>query len=626
MKRVLTLITTLMLGLFSFANQSLGKDSEHGLRVTSFTDDHSSIKRLDKYECTVTLDKSWGNPFDHIHQVELNAYFSLPGGGISRVPGFWYEGFSRTLHANTERLKATKLDGWKFRFSPKTTGVFQYYIEIIDHENNHKSLRYPSEGFLTFTATPSSDKGFLVVGKIDKTYLEYEDGSRYIGLGHNFLGWEWSGNSNSAGTYDYDRWLERMSKNKANMAQFDFCEGDQLEWTAHPTELPYSSSWQGIGRYNQKVSWKMDYIISEAEQLGIFFRLCFSHWEDFDHETKDFPKWGWNRNPYHSDNGGPVTNVTHFFEDPAAKDYYKRYLRYIVARWDYSKNILAYELWNEADAPKIIWGEGNDYNSNQQNILAWHREMSDYLKKLDPHHLVTTSFADNLDQPSVWELSNIDLTTIHRYPHFNQWIDGNFKQFEVEDCLTYLIQKRATSQAKPLLIGEFTVSPHGKTGTHQDPEGIAFHNQLWVSIMQGALGTAMHWQWDHYIDAFDLYHHYKPLAAFLEGEDFRNMNAYSYRNGAANGYGRKSPDRAYLWLHDAKHTFIDREHPHDLITGQTHELVGMENGKYAVRFYETYSGAMISEQTLKCESGGLLIPIPDFRKDTALKVKKIQGS
>ncbi len=613
--------------LIGFVDPSMGQgaDKDKGLKVTSFVHNRSSIERLDKYESTITLSKLWGNPYDHINQVELNAYFSLPGGEVSKIHGFWHEDFSRSLRANAEQFEATTVNGWKFRFSPKTTGVFQYYIEVIDHENNKSTLRYPAIGFLTFTSVPSSNKGFLKVGKRDGTYLEYEDDSPYIGLGHNLLGWEWSGSSNSPGTYDYDRWLERLSENKGNMAQFDFCEGDQIEWTAHPTELSYSNSWQGIGRYNQMASWRMDHIISRAEQRGVFFRLCFSHWEDFDHETKNFPDWGWNRNPYNSANGGPVANVTDFFKDAAAKDYYKRYLRYIVARWGYSKNILTYEIWNEADAPHMIWGTGNNYKSNQQNILEWHREMAAYLKSLDPHHLVTTSFANNLNQPSIWELPDMDLTTIHRYPAFNQWIDGNFKKFEVEECLAYLIKKRAESHSKPVLVGEFTVSPFGRADTHNDPTGIAFHNQLWVSIMQGALGTAMHWQWDYYLDAFDLYYHYKPLGTFLEGEDLRNMVAFAYKNGAANGYGRKSRDKAYAWVHDVKHTFIDRDQSHDLIAGQIHELAEMEDGRYGVHFYDPYSGMKISESTLTCVSGKLSIPVPDFRKDIALKVKKIPG-
>jgi hypothetical protein len=62
----------------------------------------------------------------------------------------------------------------------------------------------------------------------------------------------------------------------------------------------------------------MDYIISKAEKLGVFFRLCFSHWEDFDTEVKNVPDWGWGRNPYNSVNGGPVANVTDFFRGAAA--------------------------------------------------------------------------------------------------------------------------------------------------------------------------------------------------------------------------------------------------------------------------------------------------------------------
>ncbi len=617
-------VLLLVLGLLGSAGRSLGAESAPPpLKVTAFTHNRSHVERLAKYEATITLNKSWDNPYDHAGQVEVNAYFALPNGGVSKTAGFWYEGFQRSLRANTEQFEATTVNGWMFRFSPKTTGVYRYYVEVIDRSNQGSTLRYPAVGFLSFTATPSANKGFLAVGKRDATYLEYEDGSLYIGLGHNLLGWEWSGSSNSPGTYDYDRWLERLAASGGNMAQFDFCEGDQIEWTPHPTELSYSSAWQGLGRYNQKASWRMDHIVSKAEQLGVFFRLCFSHWEDFDHEAKGFPDWGWARNPYNSANGGPVATVTEFFTDKKAKEYYQRYLRYIVARWGYNKNILTYEVWNEADAPHMIWGTGHNYKSNQANILEWHREMSAYLKSLDPHHLVTTSFANNLNQDSIWKLPDIDLTTIHRYPAFNQWIDGGFKKFEVEECLTYLIRKRAESDPKPVLVGEFTVSPFGLKDTHDDPTGIAFHNQLWVSIMQGALGTAMHWQWDYYLDAFDLYYHYKPLAAFLAGEDLRNMTAFTEKGAAANAYGRKSRTKAYVWIHDAKHTFIDRHQAHGTITGHRCELTDMESGKYALQFLDPYSGALLREFAQDCLAGKMSIPIPEFSRDVAVKVKRV---
>jgi hypothetical protein len=612
-------------GLLAVAGRSFGAEAAPGLKVTTFVHNHSSVERLAKYESVITLNKSWKNPYDPVSQVELTAYFQQPDGGVSKVSGFWHEDFTRSLRANKEQLEATTVNGWMFRFAPRSVGVFKYYIEVIDRENGGSALRYPAKGFLSFTSTPSAHKGFLKVSKIDHAYLEFEDGSPYVGLGHNVLGWEWSGNDNSPGTYDYDRWLTRMAKSGANLAQFDLSGTDQLEWTAYPSGVSHTSAWEGLGRYNQQVAWKFDHIISQAEHLGIFFRFCFSHWGDYDLNTRNHFYRGWNRNPYNAANGGPVANVTEFFADAKAREYYKRFLRYVVARWGYSKNILTYELWNEADAPHMSWGAGHNYKSNQANLLDWHREMSDYLKSIDPHHLVTTSFANNLNQPSIWELPNMDLTTIHRYPVFNERIDGGFPKWEVEECLTYLIRKRAAEHAKPVLIGEFTVSPYGQADTHNDPTGIAFHNQLWVSIMQGSLGTAMMWQWGYYIDAFDLYYHYRPLATFLDGEDLSNMTAFSYKNGAANGYGRKNAEKAYLWVHDAKHTFIDRDYSHEVIAGQRCDLDGMDDGTYRISLFDPYAGKVLSEHTLTSAAGKLTVPLPDFRKDIAIKAKKLAG-
>ena len=104
-----------------------------------------------------------------------------------------------------------------------------------------------------------------------------------------------------------------MAQNGANLTQFDFCEGDQIEWTPCDNELPFSEDWKGLNEYNQQNAWKMDRRFQTAEELGIFFRLSLFHWEDFDDETEKFPDWGWNRNPYHDQNGGPAKNVSEFF-------------------------------------------------------------------------------------------------------------------------------------------------------------------------------------------------------------------------------------------------------------------------------------------------------------------------
>lgn len=592
------------------------------ISVTAFSQNSSSVDRLDLWEATFSLSKAWTNPYDYSGQVEVDAYFAPPGGSAVMIPGFWYEGYTRALTDTTENLTATGSNGWKVRYAPRVTGTYTYYILIID-QTAHDTLRYPSSGTLSFSSVSSGNKGFLAVNTTDPAYLQYEDGSLYVGIGHNLCGWEYDGTANTRGTYDYDTWLTNMSNNDANLSQFDFCEGDQIEWTYNATELPFSSSWQGLGTYNQQTAWKMDYKMTKATTLGIFYRIALSHWEDFDGETGNFPSWGWNRNPYNSANGGPVSDVTGFFTNSTAQAYYKRYLRYIAARWGYSKNLLTYELWNEVDGG-MVWGSGNSYSSNQTNIANWHSTMASFIKGLDPNHMVTTSFADSRNQSSVWALTSLDLTTAHRYTYYNA--DYGAQQYETENTVGGLIQSRFVSYPKPVIVGEFALSPAGDIQRTYDPTGIAFHNQLWASIMQRGATTAMHWTWGSYIQDDSLYYHYKPLGIFLNGEDLTNMQLYTTYNATARTYGLKTWWKAYIWMQDLNHTFINRANTQDSISGQVVNLSIMDSGSYSVKFYNTYTGVLMSTSTLTCPSTGILeIPVPHFLHDIAIKVLKISG-
>jgi hypothetical protein len=93
---------------------------------------------------------------------------------------------------------------------------------------------------------------------------------------------------------------------------------------------------------------------------------------------------GWDTNPFNLANSGPLATPDEVFTDPYAREIFRRYLRYAVARWGYSPNLLAWELWNESDLaeqPPTI-----------DPVVDWHREMARLLHELDANdHLVTTS-------------------------------------------------------------------------------------------------------------------------------------------------------------------------------------------------------------------------------------------
>ncbi|KAL5361223.1 putative mannan endo-1,4-beta-mannosidase C [Aspergillus floccosus] len=136
-----------------------------------------------------------------------------------------------------------------------------------------------------------------------------------------------------------------------------------------------------------------------------------------------------------------------FYRLPAIKNAYKRYVKEMVTRYRDSPAIMAWELANEprcgADGVRNLPRSAD--GCSPELITAWIDEMSTYIKKLDPHHLVTWggeggfnhesddwayNGADGGDFDKELSLPNIDFGVFHSYPDWwsktvswtDQWI------------------------------------------------------------------------------------------------------------------------------------------------------------------------------------------------------------
>lgn len=548
-----------------------------------------------------------------------------PKGNQYNVPMFYYEEYARHLEGNNEVLTKVKNGEFRLRYTPRLAGEHKVKITIAQKGVIKK---YPANDYIIFNAKPGAKDAFLKVSS-DKTHLEYSNGAPYVGIGHNMCGWEWGGSDNMAGSYEYERWFNNLSNSGGNMVQFDLCEGDQIEWTKLDNELEWSDDYGGLYHYNQKTAFKTDYKVDLADQLGLFYRFTLFHWEDFDTETDNFPDWGWKRNPYNSANSGSVyaKDASEYFTNEACKKATKNFLRYVVARWGYSTNMMMYELFNEVDAPGMEWGNGKSYQTALPGITQWHKEMSDYLKSIDVNkHMASTSCASATFGNEFWQLNNIDITTIHNYTMYND--QGTINEYEVVRNVTNFVSSRVQSTKKPMVYGEFALSPGGDIQREHDKDGVGFHNGIYAAVMAGSLGTTMHWTWGSYIDEYDLYDHYKGVNALFDGADlrgFKNFNnlSTSQQNGRVWYTGLKNENMAYVWVKDAMNDYNQTRYgyvPQTMSAG-SFEITNMNEGTYYLEFVNTYNGQISEAGTVAVGANKrLVINYPAFVKDFAIKV------
>ena len=131
----------------------------------------------------------------------------------------------------------------------------------------------------------------------------------------------------------------------------------------------------------------LDYIINYAAQKGITIMPCFFNFGDFRYEGTDKGPSKWINNPYHT---LLKLNQPHeFFTNAEARRITRNLIRYIVSRWGYATNIVAWELWNEVSNMDFDDQAPDTYC---RNIVNWDKEMADVVRTNHPfNHLISTS-------------------------------------------------------------------------------------------------------------------------------------------------------------------------------------------------------------------------------------------
>ncbi|MFH1784298.1 MAG: DUF5060 domain-containing protein [bacterium] len=436
------------------------------------------VGQYEKFEIDILLDKEniYDNPYDP-DQVSVSSVFTSGFGKKLRVPGFFYQDFSPKKKLLKQSIKSV----WKIRFAPNQKGTWSYRVEVKNRKGSAFSKTY------SFRCISSSNCGFIRVNKADKHYFAFDSGRIFYAIGQNLCWVE------PKDPFDFSDYLTKLNKSNQNWIRiWNWPFYIIVEWSKPRAE--------GLGRFSQPDSWKFDKIFEIARRKGIYIQMVINWHGMFYIGNNQGDQW--HNNPYNKKLGGPCKNLQDFFSNQQAKNFFKRKLRYFIARWGYSTNILAWEFFNEVDIIK---------DTDNTEIANWHKEMAHYMKQNDPFsHLVTTSFLMPLSGDMVWRLKDIDFTQVHDY---------------VNDVVTLItsLSKSRQKYRKPCLIAEIAGEITDAKTEAKDKKGIRLHNSLWASLMSPLAGTAMYWWWDEHIRQNNLYYHYKALGEFAKDVEWDKL-------------------------------------------------------------------------------------------------------
>jgi len=534
------------------------------------TNVQSNVALYAKFEITFTMN-TYSNPYD---PSIINSYceFWSPTGKYYKVYAFFYSKYTKKNSSCSpyfwEILTPDGVNNWKVRFTPNEIGVWHYKIVSIDASgittypsaniiNFHNKINIHKKNVtliknktLSFNCIPSPNEGFIV--KANERFLKRTTGEFFFPVGEN-VPWYSTPNwgTRTYGTNEYKYYIDSLSANKANFIRvwLDMYEGIAIVGYDYTTKTTY------FDLYNQKDSWQLDWIFNYAKTKNINIMLClFSHasWGDSGYCSNC---WS-DRNPFNSTRGGPISTPFQFFTNSTAIRKTKNIIKYIISRWGYATNLVAWELWNEVNQIQKFNPSLKPPSNYDNDILNWHATMYNYIRSIDPFkHLITTSYAGGINSNNISVFKKMDFTQSHVYepPITNRNADFQNKFY-------YVVHYSTSTINKPFLAGEWGGTDIN-INKQYDPKGLDMHNSLWSSSFSTSLGAAINWYWDSYVNRQDLYHLYKPMSIFMNSLPVPSSTFTSYKINNVNGlrtYYMKNDnyyDTIYGWTQDINFRF-----------------------------------------------------------------------
>ena len=507
-----TFVITILLGLITLVHAQPKID---GLTFPS------TVNLFDLYEITFQLG-SYANPYDP-DVIDVYAEFTAPDGQVSKVNGFYYEGYRFEQYKGYEKSQPdSRGNGWKVRFTPNQEGVWHFTLHATDKKGVVRLNSYGNTD-LTFNCKAVENTcGFIT--KANTRYLKREvvaNGKRqshsFFPIGPNVAWYTCKSYYNFAtpyGIYEYERRIDSLAGRAnymriwLNRTQYLSLYGYEYTQTVGGNPPLYFDN-----TLNQKDAAELDHIIQYAAKNGIAIMPCIFTCGDFIADPKhdgalDKYPADWRLNPYHTELG--LKTPTDFFTDKGAQRIARNLIRYIIARWGYATNIVAWELWNEISNMDL---DKQAYDKYCDIVTQWHNDMARYVRSNDPfHHLVTTSIGYESESILFNRIFNdLDIVQYHHYANVQK---ARSKELISHQLYLASLKEQRVYPKKLFFIGEFGFgSSDSQRYLEKDPHGIDLHNTLWSTLFSGTMSSASFWQWTA-LDKCGTHKAFKPMYIF----------------------------------------------------------------------------------------------------------------
>jgi hypothetical protein len=450
------------------------------------------------------------NPFNpdytEADYIDVVATFTSPGGNIIEVPGFYYEDYISD-QVNEQWIDQPTDYNFRIRFAPNEIGIWTVSVGLYNNIESVFDLTIdPMCSTPQITCIPSDKRGNLEIGNDNRHLRFHDDHKSFFALGRNIM---------QRGDFEGDLSLKTKPseyQTKLNTL-IGLGEHGGNYIGMQNTSFNFDPEWEHLGVYDrfdndalaiynrQAVAWECDRFLKAAEDHNIYIQWAFpsSHYkwenESWAADIRDL----WPKNPYHLSTITDNVNPIDFFQSNTSKKYYKRKLRYIMARWGFSPQIAVFEILSEVDP--II-------NSVGYSVYdTWYQEMTNYLKELDYN---TKLYMASSSSPMAVALFSSDFRCAHKYLVERSM---NHERFDITNQQLFL-------HNKPFLFGEMGADSELNIAIDYCGNRNAFHNALWSTAFMGGLGAGLEWWYDY---DEEMLTHFDGISSFFHDVDFESQ-------------------------------------------------------------------------------------------------------
>ncbi len=505
--------------------------------------------------------------------VKVDALITYPDASTKQIPCFYFE--KASYNPISDRWAKTSGKGyWLLRFTSDQTGDHEIQLQLVDGEGTSTSSAYG------LAIVDSEKKGIIKPDADNKQYYRHSTGEPFYPLGINVA---WNTTSN------YHTIINSLANGGANLVRYWQAPFDRqgLEWREG------SGFYQGLGVYSQEAAAEQDSIFSLCESLDMYLQVTLFQHGMFS-ETVDS---NWGDNPYNVANGGPLTQSEQYFYNAEAKQRTRKLLRYIVARWGYSSNLFAWELFNEVNFTGSFPNQSSQWLPAVKN---WHDEMGMHIKSLDAFaHPVTTS-SDESHLLDMDKLDGLDIVQYHLY-------NTNLLSVQISKDKELLSKVTRTG----VINGEY-----GLDVTTADVPLDVQRTSIWTGIMTQV--PHLMWKWENYANT-TWSNLFTFPSQYLDGEDLvaeGELNDWTFtakrENVSFQSVGFSSSESFYGIVYDANHQ--------NNLTQVTCDFSELPFGNYNLELYNVQTGE-VAQTELEIIPGNKSFELPVFSKAVPFKAK-----